>query len=108
MILGGAAVVLMDPQRRRLFSNSRKGEEMDKKSVLISQLLMTFMMALSMSGIMSVIELGPTATWLAFWPGEFAIAWPTAFVLTMIMWPLALSLTRLVAGPALGADTSSD
>jgi len=81
---------------------------MDKKSVLISQLLMTFMMAFSMSGLMSLIELGPTEAWLAFWPGEFAIAWPTAFVLTMLAWPIALSLTRLVAGPALEEDVSSD
>lgn len=66
---------------------------MNKKTVLISQLLMTFMMAASMSGIMSLIAMGPTADWLAVWPGQFAYAWPIAFVLTMIAWPMAMAIT---------------
>ncbi|MDK3018647.1 DUF2798 domain-containing protein [Pseudodonghicola flavimaris] len=55
---------------------------MDKKSLLLAQVLITFMMALSMSGIMSMIHMGPTREWLATWPREFIIAWPIAFVLT--------------------------
>lgn len=81
-------VIHLEPERTR---------KMSKKAVLISQLLMTFMMALSMSGIMSLIELGPTRNWLSFWPREFAIAWPTAFILTMIAWPAALTLTGVIA-----------
>ena len=55
---------------------------MNKKTILISQILMTFMMAMSMSGIMSLIALGPTADWLAIWMKQFLFAWPIAFVLT--------------------------
>lgn len=66
---------------------------MNKKTILISQLLMTFMMAASMSGIMSLIAMGPTAEWLVAWPGQFASAWPIAFVLTMVTWPLAMAIT---------------
>lgn len=80
---------------------------MDKKTALIAQVFMTFMMALSMSGIMSVIELGPTVVWLNHWPKIFLIAWPTAFVLTMVAWPTAMALARKVAKPALEDDLSA-
>ena len=69
---------------------------MDKRTILISQLLMTFMMALSMSAIMLLIAVGPTAAWLEAWPKQFLIAWPIAFILTMVAWPLAQTLTRLI------------
>lgn len=57
---------------------------MDKKTLLIAQLLITFMMAASMSGIMSAFSTGLTQDWLAAWPKQFLIAWPIAFVLTQI------------------------
>ena len=72
---------------------------MDKRTIIISQLVMTFIMALTMSGIMSMIALGPTAEWLAIWPKQFIMAWPIAFVLTMIAWPLSMALTRLLVRP---------
>ena len=72
---------------------------MDKRTILISQLLMTFMMALSMSGIMSLISVGPTAAWLEIWPMQALMAWPIAFVLTMAAWPLSMALTRRLVRP---------
>ncbi len=72
---------------------------MDKKTIIISQLVMTFIMALTISGIMLLITLGPTAEWLAIWPKQFIMAWPIAFVLTMIAWPLSMALTRLIVRP---------
>lgn len=73
---------------------------MDKKTLIIAQIIITFLMALSMSGIMSVITLGPTAEWLHAWPKQFAIAWPIAFILTQaatrIAFPVAFRLRRLL------------
>ena len=80
---------------------------MDKKSALIAQVFMTFMMALTMSGIMSLIELGPTMVWLNHWPKVFLIAWPTAFVLTMVAWPAAMAMTRKVVRSTLQDDVSA-
>jgi len=57
------------------------------------------MMAASMSGIMSLIALGPTTEWLAGWPKKFIWAWPIAFVLTMICWPIATALTTMIVKP---------
>jgi Zn-dependent protease with chaperone function len=72
---------------------------MDKKTAIISQVFMTFLMALSMSGIMSLIMLGPTTVWLRIWMTQFVMAWPIAFVLTMVAWPASKKLTRLVVRP---------
>lgn len=69
---------------------------MDKRTILISQIIMTFMMSSSMSGIMLLIAIGPTDVWLEIWPKQFLMAWPIAFVLTMVTWPLSMLLTRLI------------
>ncbi|AQP47896.1 hypothetical protein BW730_10725 [Tessaracoccus aquimaris] len=62
---------------------------MNKKTALIAQVIMTCIMAATMSGLMSLIALGPTQAWLAAWPRQFAVAWPIAFALTMLAWPVA-------------------
>ncbi len=73
---------------------------MDKKTLIIAQLIMTFMMALMMSGIMLGIGMGFRAEWLRHWPPQFLIAWPIAFALTQLVsrvaFPLAIRLRRFV------------
>lgn len=64
----------------------------DRKSLLFAQLLITLMMAASMSGIMSMIALGPTLEWLHAWPRQFIIAWPIAFVLTLFVSRIAFGI----------------
>lgn len=70
----------------------------NRKTLLVGQILITFMMATLMSGIMSLIAMGPTATWLAHWPIQILIAWPIAFCLTLLVsrfgFALAGRLTR--------------
>lgn len=65
---------------------------MSKKSILISQIIMTFIMAATMSGIMGLIIMGPSAEWLTAWPQQFIVAWPIAFALTMVAWPASMAL----------------
>ncbi|MDQ2094492.1 DUF2798 domain-containing protein [Rhodalgimonas zhirmunskyi] len=62
---------------------------MEKKTLILTQVIMTFIMAVAMSGIMSLINLGPTALWLMVWPKTALIAWPFAFVLGGIAFPVA-------------------
>jgi len=69
---------------------------MNKTFLLLSQVFMTFMMAASMSGIMSLFHAGPTLQWLKDWPLQLLIAWPIAFCLTMVAWPLAMKLAGAV------------
>lgn len=60
---------------------------------------MTFIMAAIMSGLMGLITTGPTLEWLTNWPISFVIAWPLAFLLTMVAWPASLKLATLVSKP---------
>ncbi|OWU81551.1 DUF2798 domain-containing protein [Phaeobacter sp. 22II1-1F12B] len=62
---------------------------MDKKTLILTQVIMTAIMAVSMSGIMSFIALGPTALWLSTWPKNAIVAWPFAFVLGAVAFPAA-------------------
>ena len=77
----------------------------DKKTLLLAQVFITFMMAASMSGIMSLLALGPTSQWLHVWPRQFAIAWPIAFVLTMVVSRLGFGLAvRICARKRVAGD----
>ena len=51
-----------------------------KKTTLVMQLCMTFMMALTMSGTLGFINEG--SAFLGHWPRMFIIAWPIAFIYT--------------------------
>ncbi|HTN63260.1 MAG TPA: DUF2798 domain-containing protein [Devosia sp.] len=71
---------------------------MPKKTQIVLQLLITFMMALSMSGIMGFISAG--SGYLAHWPLTFIIAWPIAFILTQVVTPIAFKLAFIIAPPS--------
>ena len=64
---------------------------MDTKRLLLAQLLMTLIMAILMSGTMSLLMIGPSLEWLATWPRHALLAWPFAFV-------FSLGVSRLVFG----------
>lgn len=70
----------------------------DKKTLLLAQLFITLMMAASMSGIMSLFQLGLTMEWLMAWPGQFIIAWPIAFLFTMAASCLGFALAHKITG----------
>ncbi|MEH6647789.1 DUF2798 domain-containing protein [Sulfitobacter sp.] len=77
---------------------------MDKKSLILTQIFMTFLMAVSMSGIMSFISLGPTALWLSVWPKSALIAWPFAFALGAIAFSVSLRIAIWLTKPAKATD----
>lgn len=70
----------------------------EKRTLFVAQVLITCMMALLMSGIMSLIALGPSELWLKNWPKQFIIAWPIAFVLTMFVSRFAFFLASRLTG----------
>lgn len=72
----------------------------DKKTLLVAQAMITMMMAFSMSGIMSLIALGPTTHWLQEWPRAFITAWPIAFVLTLFVGPLGFRIAGMIMAAA--------
>jgi hypothetical protein len=66
----------------------------DRKTLLLAQVFITFMMAASMSGIMGLIALGPSMQWLSIWPRQFIIAWPIAFCLALLTSGIGFKLAR--------------
>lgn len=81
---------------------------MDRKKVIVTQLIMTFMMATSMSGMMSLMAMGPTAAWLSRWPLQALTAWPIAFVATMVLFPVASRISRLLLRTPTGASPAAE
>lgn len=71
------------------------GISMPKKTLILAQLFITFGMALSMSGIMGFISVGPD--FLAHWPVSFITAWPIAFVVSQVINPVCFKLAHLIA-----------
>ncbi|WP_199925344.1 DUF2798 domain-containing protein [Neorhizobium sp. SOG26] len=68
-----------------------------KKTTLVLQLAMTFLMALTMSGTMGFITVG--AAFLPHWPKTFIIAWSIAFIYTRIINPIAFKIAFAIAPP---------
>ena len=77
---------------------------MNKKTVLLTQVIMTLIMAASMPGVMGLVFTGPSMEWLASWPRQFLIAWPIAFALTMVAWPVSMALGRMLTREAAAAE----
>jgi len=73
---------------------------MSKKTTLVLQLAMTFMMALTMSGTLGFINGG--ADFLSRWPQTFITAWPIAFIYTRIVNPIAFKIAFKIAPPHRG------
>jgi hypothetical protein len=68
-----------------------------KKTTLVMQIAMTFMMALVMSLTIGLIQVGPD--FLALWPQTFIVAWPIAFIYTRIINPIAFKIAFKIAPP---------
>lgn len=71
---------------------------MDKKVLIIAQVLMTLMMAFSMSGIMMLLALGPHEGFVGEWMKQFLIAWPIAFLMTQIVSRIAFPVAGILRG----------
>ena len=83
---------------------------MSKNYLFVTQLIMTFIMAATMSGIMGLIFNGPSLAWLSAWPRQFIIAWPIAFAVTMVAWPASMAISRAIlrTGKAKSSVASGD
>jgi len=67
-----------------------------KKLVIIAQVFISGIMALLMSGIMSLVHMGFTLDWLWIWSTTFVVAWPVAFVLSMFVGPVSFKMATYV------------
>lgn len=68
------------------------------KTILLAQALISFMMALLMTGLFNLLALGPSVEWLNSWSHDFIMAWPVAFCLSLIVSKIAFGIAgRLTA-----------
>lgn len=68
-----------------------------KKTTLVLQIAMTFMMALTMSGTLGFIFFG--SGFVSQWFQTFIVAWPIAFIYTRIINPIAFKIAFKIAPP---------
>lgn len=71
---------------------------MNKKTLIIAQLSITFCMAFTMSGVMSLIYGGYHDKWLQEWPLQALTAWPIAFFFTQFYGPLGFIIAGKLTG----------
>jgi len=69
-----------------------------KKLVITAQVFISGMMAFLMTGFFAILHLGLTAHMLQAWGSSFVIAWPVAFVFSLVVSPLAFMLTGRLLG----------
>ncbi|MCR6499746.1 DUF2798 domain-containing protein [Shinella sp. CPCC 101442] len=66
------------------------------KTVILAQVFISGMMACLMTGFFSLLKLGPTLLWLDMWAHTFVVAWPVAFVFSLIVGPVAFKLAHAI------------
>ncbi|MBW9117034.1 DUF2798 domain-containing protein [Rhizobium cauense] len=71
----------------------------DRKTIILAQAFISCMMAFLMTGFFAFVELGASIDWIRSWAKHFAIAWPVAFCLSIVVgkvgFDLAMRLTRV-------------
>ena len=66
------------------------------RTVILAQLFISGMMAGLMTGIFGALALGLTPEFLTQWGRSFMKAWPVAFVLSLVVGPLAFRAANRV------------
>lgn len=71
----------------------------NKKTLLLAQALIALMMATFMTGFFSFLNLGPTSEWFLAWGQSFVLAFPVAFLASLVISPLAFRMAHAIARP---------
>ena len=66
------------------------------KTVVLAQAIISFTMALLMSGYATCLQFGFTLEWLQIWMQAFAMAWPVAFCLSLVVGRLGFALAHRI------------
>lgn len=70
------------------------------KTVVLAQAIISFTMALLMSGYATCLQFGFSLQWLQVWAMAFVTAWPVAFCLSLVVGKLGFALAqRIIPAP---------
>lgn len=72
-------------------------QQQNKKTIIIAQILISFLMALSMTGIFTFSQLGFSFDTVEQWLSRFIIAWPIAFALSIPISKLSFKLANKIS-----------
>ena len=64
----------------------------DTKTIVLAQFFISGMMASLMTGFFGFLHFGPTLQGLIEWGAAFAIAWPVAFCLSLVVGKLGFAM----------------
>ena len=64
------------------------------RTLLVAQAIISFSMALLMSGYATCLQFGFTAEWLQIWAHAFVMAWPVAFCLSLVVGRMAFAIAH--------------
>ncbi|SDK23494.1 DUF2798 domain-containing protein [Aliiruegeria lutimaris] len=70
----------------------------DTTTLFTAQIFISFLMALIMTGIFSAVPTGFAPGWIQTWLAHFAVAWPVAFLLSLLVGPESFFLAEKVVG----------
>lgn len=70
----------------------------NKKTLILAQALIALMMATFMTGFFSFLNLGATGEWFLAWGKSFVIAFPVAFLASLVISPIAFRLAHMLTG----------
>lgn len=72
-------------------------QQQNKKTIIIAQILISFLMALSMTGIFTFFQFGFSFNIIGEWLSRFIIAWPIAFILSIPIGKLSFKLANKIS-----------
>ncbi|WP_078059131.1 DUF2798 domain-containing protein [Tropicimonas marinistellae] len=70
----------------------------DKLTLIVAQAIISFLMALTMTWIFSALPGGFGPGWVQTWLIRFVMAWPVAFLLSLVVGPVSFFLAAKATG----------
>lgn len=61
---------------------------------MVAQAIISFSMALLMTGYATCLQMGFTQLWLQTWAHSFVLAWPVAFCLSLVVGKMAFAIAH--------------
>ena len=80
--------------------NSRpRGQLPARYAAIVLPLFLSLLMTFVISGVSTLMSLGPTRAFLVTWPAAWALSWVVAFPTLVVLLPLVRRFVALVVEP---------
>lgn len=76
-----------------------RGKLPARYAAIVMPLVLSVLMTFVISGVSTLLSLGPTPAFIATWPSAWAISWMVAFPTLLMVLPLVRKIVALVVEP---------